>query len=195
MNHDVRLAQSASEIILCENCPVGNSSEEQTRVGPEEAVTALGLLLEEKLLSPESIMKARELWFTSVIFFFPARAPVLVLFCCVVCCSCCCYFYVAGIIRPVKANSREEGWQMPQLPTCRPGMMLPTVGRWLINIIKMIPFQPTQRPVSQVTAIPVPFVLASSQNPWGSLDFVFCSREAPQGTGPCPLAHHLPWAS
>lgn len=85
----------------------------------------------------------------------------------------------------------------------QPGMVLPIVGRWLINIIKTIPFQPAQRPISQViarsvkltTTVTVPFVWASFRNPWSSQDFIFCSREAPQDTGLCQLTHHLPCAS
>lgn len=168
-------------------------------------MTVLGLLLEEKLLSPESVVKARGLWFTSiiVIFFFPARAPVLVLFCCVICCCsflCCwdnmsCQNQLQGG-RAVAAKLsffRKRIWDPNR-------EMPPIVGRWLINVITIIPFRPAQRPVSQATArsvtltatIPVPFVLTSSQNPWSSRDFILCSREVPQDTGPSQFATVFP---
>ncbi|XP_050022095.1 translation initiation factor IF-2-like isoform X1 [Alexandromys fortis] len=65
---------------------------------------------------------------------------------------------------------------------------------------KEAPQSREQRPISQVTArsitltttIPVPFVLASSQNPWSSRDFILCSREVPQDTGPSQFATVFP---
>lgn len=74
--------------------------------------------------------------------FFPAIAPVLVLFCCVG--FCCCYFYVAMIKCPVRNNSRgkeEEccccccccGASFLQVWDPIQGVVLPIVGRWLIN--------------------------------------------------------------
>lgn len=128
--------------------------------------------------------------------FFPAIAPALVLFCCVG--FCCCYFYVAMIKCPVRNNSRgkeEEccccccccGASFLQVWDPIQGVVLPIVGRWLTNN-QDDPGQYAQRPVSQVIAhsvkltatITVPFVWASSHNPWSSLDFIFFSREASQ---------------
>lgn len=98
--------------------------------------------------------------------------------------------------------ARASFLQVESLESQR-GMVPPIVGRWLINIIKAIPFQPAQRPIFPViarsikltTTVTVPFVWASFRNPWSSRDFIFCSRDAPRDTGPCRLAHHLPCAS